>query len=174
MEHLIIENIRHAIQSLLSLLLWVANGPCESIFSAALFIWSYRFEPVPPLRLLTTHVRLGTPLFLVCLPVFLLSFSAEYHNALINVFLIMSRHLETMKSFSAEYHNALINVFLIMSRHLETMKSFSAEYHNALINVFLIMSRHLETMKSFSAEYHNALINVFLIMSRHLETMKWL
>ena len=34
------------IHSLLHPHLWVASVPCKFLFSAALFIWSYRFEPV--------------------------------------------------------------------------------------------------------------------------------
>ena len=49
------------INSVLRPLLWVANVPCKSLLSAALFIWSYRFEPVNSLRS-SNHVRPGLPL----------------------------------------------------------------------------------------------------------------
>ena len=49
------------IHSALRPLLWVANVPCKRLVSAALFIWSYHFEPVQYLRS-STHVRLGLPL----------------------------------------------------------------------------------------------------------------
>ena len=42
-------------------LLWVVNVPCKSLLSAAVFIWSYRFEPAQSL-ISSTHVRLGLPL----------------------------------------------------------------------------------------------------------------
>ena len=51
----------HFFHSLLHPLLWVANVPCKSLLSAALFIWSYRLEPVQSPRS-STHVRLGLPL----------------------------------------------------------------------------------------------------------------
>ena len=49
------------IHSVLRPLLWVANLPCKFRLSAAIFIWSYRFEPVKSLRS-STYVRLGLPL----------------------------------------------------------------------------------------------------------------
>ena len=55
------------IHSVLRPLLWVANVPCKSHLSAALFIWSYRFEPVQSFRS-SNNVRLGLPLP-HCLPV---------------------------------------------------------------------------------------------------------
>ena len=39
----------------------VTNAPCKSLFSTALFIWSYRLESVQSLRS-STHVHLGLPL----------------------------------------------------------------------------------------------------------------
>ena len=50
--------IRH---SVLHPLLLVANVPCKFRFSAALFIRSYRLEPVHSI-ISSTHVRLGFPL----------------------------------------------------------------------------------------------------------------
>ena len=66
--------------SLLRPLVWIAKVPYKSIFSAEVFIWSYRLEPAQSLRS-STHVRFGL-LFLACLAMFLLLFSVEYHNAL--------------------------------------------------------------------------------------------
>ncbi len=53
--------IRSSIYSLLRPLVCLANVPRESLFSATLFIMSYRFEPVQSLKS-STHVRLGLPL----------------------------------------------------------------------------------------------------------------
>ena len=68
------------IHSLLRPLLWIANVRCKSLLSAALFIWSYRFEPV--LSLDRRPMFFLVFLFLVCIAVFLLLLSAEYHNVL--------------------------------------------------------------------------------------------
>ena len=51
----------YTIHRVLRPLLWVANVPCKHLVSAALFICSYRLEPVQSLRS-STHVRLGLPL----------------------------------------------------------------------------------------------------------------
>ena len=59
--------IHSFIHSLLRPLLWVANIPCKSIFSAAICIWSHRFEPQSSLL-----DRRPMFVFLVCLPVFLI------------------------------------------------------------------------------------------------------
>ena len=50
-----------SIASMYSALLWVAIFPRKFRFSTALFIWSYRLNPVQYL-ISSTHIRLGLPL----------------------------------------------------------------------------------------------------------------
>ena len=74
------------IHSMLCTLLWVANVPCKFLLSAAIFIGSYHFEPVPSLRS-STYVRLGLPL--PRLPSSLPSIVASRVSECPDVFLIM-------------------------------------------------------------------------------------
>ena len=64
------------IHSVLRPLVWVGNVPCKRLVSAALLFGRIVFKPVQSLRSSTWLVSL----FSVCLLLFLLLLSAEFHN----------------------------------------------------------------------------------------------
>ena len=84
----------------------VANAPCKSLLSAAIFIWSYCFFRASLLDRRPMFVLVS--LFLVCLPVFLLLFSVEYHNALMG-FSLCGPHKTTFGFFQVVYRSCFLH-----------------------------------------------------------------